>query len=247
MSKEDDKWKDTNVGGIGSDADKALRLKAASAEPAWDGVGMQPGTKVWRVEQFKVVPVEESSYGQFHQGDSYIVLKTIEGEGGKLIRTIYFYLGTETSLDEQGTAAYKTVELDDFFSGEPTQVRVEMGKEPDDFKELFGGNITYLEGGVASGFHKVEAVGYTPRLFVSRRVKGKTTTLRAPLLKELIHPGDSFVLDTEQCIYVYDGKDASPFEKQAANMKAENIERQRSGKAQVTHDVDDGFWSHLGA
>ena len=33
---------------------------------------------------------------------------------GKLLHTIHFYIGSESSIDEKGTAAYKTVELDDF-------------------------------------------------------------------------------------------------------------------------------------
>jgi hypothetical protein len=32
---------------------------------------------------------------------------------GKLLHTIHFYIGKESSIDEKGTAAYKTVELDD--------------------------------------------------------------------------------------------------------------------------------------
>eukprot|EP00930_Biecheleria_cincta_P098610 TRINITY_DN9026_c0_g1_i1.p1 TRINITY_DN9026_c0_g1~~TRINITY_DN9026_c0_g1_i1.p1 ORF type:complete len:245 (-),score=58.88 TRINITY_DN9026_c0_g1_i1:317-1051(-) len=234
----------TNVGGIGSDEDKALRKDIASKEPAWEGAGLSPGTKVWRIEHFEVVPVEQDSYGQFHKGDSYIVLHTTMTDGGKLSHTIYFYLGEETSVDEQGTAAYKTVELDDFFHGEPKEVRVVMGQEPDDFKELFG-SITYLEGGVDSGFKHVKPEGYAAKLFVVRRVKGKTTIVQSPLKKSIINENDCFVLDATNRIYVYAGKQASPFEKAAANQKAEHIESERAGHAQATQDIDEEFWAAL--
>jgi len=60
-------------------------------------------------------------------------------------------LGSETSIDEQGTAAYKTVELDDWFDGEPSQNREVMGEESDEFKSLFE-SYELLEGGIDSGF-----------------------------------------------------------------------------------------------
>jgi gelsolin len=247
MAEEEVKFEDTNVAGIGTDEDKAVRKGAASKEPAWNGVGQAPGLNVWRIEQFKVIKWDEDKYGQFHKGDSYIVLSTKADESsGKLIRTIYFWLGKETTCDEQGTAAYKTVELDDFFDGEPAEVRVRQGHEPAEFLALFGGSIELLEGGIDTGFKHVKKDGHESKLFIARRVKGKTEVYQAPLRKSLINENDCYVLDAPDKIYVYDGKGASPFEKQAANAKGENIETERGGKAQCTHDIDGGFWDILG-
>ena len=63
-------WRDTNVGMIGSDEDKAARKAAASSEEAWHGCGMAPGIEIWRVEQFKVKPLALKDYGKFYDGDS---------------------------------------------------------------------------------------------------------------------------------------------------------------------------------
>jgi len=104
----------------------------------------------------------------------------------------------------------------------------------------------YLEGGINSGFKHVKPEGHDPRLFCARRVKGKTTVFQCPLRKALITKGDCFVLDAPDKIYVYDGAESSPFEKKAANDKAENIENARDDKAEATHDIDDGFWAMLG-
>ena len=69
------------------------------------------------------MPWPSRDYGHFYNGDSYIVLETREAEEvdgikpDKLVHRIFFWLGLYTSIDAQGTAAYKTVELDDLFDG----------------------------------------------------------------------------------------------------------------------------------
>lgn len=47
------KWKLSNIGGIGSDEDAALRKQAAEGEPEFAGAGEQLGIEIWRVEKFK--------------------------------------------------------------------------------------------------------------------------------------------------------------------------------------------------
>merc|ERR1712194_32439 len=98
----DDDWRNTNVGGIGSDEDKALRKAAAQEDEAWEGAGTTSGLKVWRIEHFKVAPVDACDHGKFYKGDSYIVLNCVEVDGN-FVNHIYFVLGPETSIDEQGT------------------------------------------------------------------------------------------------------------------------------------------------
>jgi len=108
------KLEDSNCALIGSDLDKQARKNSALTEEAWQGCGQEEGVKVWRVEKFKIKDWPKEEYGSFYRGDSYIVLSTRKVED-VTEQDIFFWLGSSTSTDEKGTAAYKTVELDAFF------------------------------------------------------------------------------------------------------------------------------------
>ena len=62
---------------------------------------------------FGIAAWPTKQYGQFHRGDSYIVLLTTKKDdaagGEKLLHDIFFWIGSESSQDEYGVAAYKTV------------------------------------------------------------------------------------------------------------------------------------------
>ena len=113
---------ETNLAGIGSDEDRVAREAAARIDFNWeDDVGSKPGVEIWRVENkrtendhpdFGIAAWPTKQYGQFHRGDSYIVLLTTKdnaGGGEKLLHDIFFWIGSESSQDEYGVAAYKTV------------------------------------------------------------------------------------------------------------------------------------------
>jgi len=52
---------------------------------------------------------------ELYDGDSYIILNAYKKspDSDVLSYDLHFWLGEETTQDEAGTAAYKTVELDD--------------------------------------------------------------------------------------------------------------------------------------
>eukprot|EP01031_Cornospumella_fuschlensis_P041542 gene41542-50696_t len=96
------------------------------AEAAFAGAGRKAGLELWRIEKLKPVKQAKVS-GQFYSGDSYILLSTVQSKGGSLSWAIHFWLGAETSLDEAGVAAYKSVELDESLGGGPVQYREVQG------------------------------------------------------------------------------------------------------------------------
>jgi hypothetical protein len=169
-----------------------------------------------------------------------------------LVWAIHFWLGKETSQDEAGICAYKTVELDESLGGGPVQYREVQGNESNEFVALFknAGGIEYLPGGVASGFRHVEPGTYAKRLL---HVKGKRTVrvTEVPLSNASLNTGDVFILDIGLDIFIYNGATANRGEKAKGIEVASKIRNEeRGGKANITlideEPNNSTFWSTLG-
>lgn len=254
---------DSNLAGIGTDEDKALREKAAGLEHNWEGAGKEIGVQVWRVEnkfdevenvpRFGINVWPKKLYGDFHRGDSYIVLQTSEDEEGVHFHDIYFWIGSESSQDEYGVAAYKANELDDLLGDAPMQHREVEGYESDDFMGCFPKGVHYLEGGEESGFRKVDsekALFDIPTRLLQVRKKGHVVrSFQVPLSCSSLNEGDAFFLDNGTHVFTWYGKDCSPFEKSHTAELAHNLASNRFGHCKVHVDVEDDnddFWSLLG-
>jgi len=241
---------DSNIAGLGSDLDKQIRQAAAQTEPAWQNAGKDVGLQIWRIEKFNVKSWPKEQYGSFYSGDSYIVLKTYKKKGSDaLLWDVHFWLGEHTTQDEAGTAAYKTVELDDLLNGAPIQHREVMGYESPLFLTCFNNQIRIYEGGVDSGFRHVKAEEYKPRLL---HVKGKKTVrvTQVPLSGTSLNSGDVFLLDKGLKIYQWNGKQSAGQERMKAAQVARAISDERKGLPKVTvlAEGDDApeFWDALG-
>jgi len=191
----------------------------------------------------------------FYTGDSYIVLFTynatdIDGKKtDKLLYNVHFWLGSETSQDEMGTAAYKTVELDDLLGDLPVQYREVQGHESKEFLDIFGGQIMTMKGGIDSGFNKVKPADYKPRLLHMKGAKQIRVT-ECPLSWKSLNEGDVFLLDAGLDIFQWNGKTAGINEKRKANEIIQALKKDRNGKpkSKVLDDLEDDetFWKLLG-
>jgi gelsolin len=221
--------KDSNVELIGSDIDHQVKYNSAATEPAWnDGkVGKEAGLHVWRIEEFEVIAWPKDKYGLFYNGDSYIVLYSYQvgdKEGQKrLAHDIFFWLGIKTSQDEAGTAAYKTVELDEFLHGTATQHREIQQQPSEDFLGLFP-RIYIRSGGVRSGFRHVDTEEKPQEVTTLLRIFKVASASRSdsvmvhevPPTWESLDEDDVFVLEKANKIWVWQGKKCSPMEKAKA-------------------------------
>ncbi|KAG6824513.1 hypothetical protein H0H92_006639 [Tricholoma furcatifolium] len=229
---------DSNIALLGSDLEKRVREAAGNAEPAWAQAGLTPGLQTWRIEKFKVVEWPQSREGRFYDGDSYIVLHTYKKtpDAETLSYDLHFWLGTGTTQDEAGTAAYKTVELDDHLHGKPIQYREVQGHESSRFLSYFPTFFT-LKGGVATGFHHVSAVP-PPDVHKLYRIShsGHALVVRevAPEAASLIE-GDVYVLDRGTQVWQFDTRSSAGREKfKAAEFVRGIIETRDHGACKLT-------------
>jgi len=241
----------TNLANFGTDIEKNIKAEAAKHEAAWKNIGKAPGLEVWRIENFHVVPVDKKSHGVFYGGDSYIVLYTYKS-GDTLGYNVHFWLGATTTQDEAGTAAYKTVELDDFLGGKPVQYREVQQYESKLFVSYFPKGIVTLEGGTKSGFHHVDPTTYQSRLLTVTGDK-HPRSYEVPLSSDSLNSGDAFILDAGLHIYQWNGKTSTGLEKNRAGQIARALDDERAGKPTV-HVIAEGetsadsaaFWKLLG-
>jgi gelsolin len=245
---------DSNIANLGTDLEKKVRQAAAEGEPAWKTAGKQVGLQIWRIEKFKVKEWPKAQYGEFFDGDSYIVLNTYKKQGSdKILWDVHFWLGKYTTQDEAGTAAYKTVELDDFLGGDPVQHREVQGYESDLFCSYFKNEIKLLSGGIDSGFNKVKPTEYKPRLpWIKGKRKIRVT--QVDMAASSLNSGDVFILDNGLDLYQWNGKSAGPGEKFKGAALCRAIDDERAGKPTV-HVIEesqtsgpdfDAFWKILG-
>jgi hypothetical protein len=241
---------------FGTETEKNIKKFAAETEAAWKGIGQAPGLRIWRIEKFQVVAWPEKDYGKFYDGDSYIVLSTKKVED-KLLHDVHFWLGEYTTQDEAGTAAYKTVELDDFLNGLPVEYRECMGHESDLFLSYFKNGLKILKGGIDSGFRKVATGERRPARLL--HIKGTAKNISAKQVECIsanLNSGDVFLVDDTDAVYLFVGAKAGVFEKTKGAQMARAIDDERGGKVAVhtigEFEMDKGddhinkFWELLG-
>lgn len=215
--------KGTNIELFGSELDKKIKEESAKTEPLWNKIDMNtPGLYVWRIEQFKLVEIFEK--GVFYEGDSYIVLSITKPK--QLVYNIHFWIGNKSTIDEMGTAAYKTVELDTFLKGSAVQYREIQFNETELFRSYFNQNIEYRKGGVASGFRKVTEYDYSDFIPLLFKVHNGNI-LNVSKSVESLTDDDSFLYDSGLVIYNYHGANSSNKEHYVCSYVSNNIKNNR--------------------
>lgn len=241
-------WKDTNLALIGTDFDHKVKEAAAQGEEAWEGIGKEPGLCVWRIEKFQIKLWPKDQYGQFFKGDSYIVLNSY-GSGDNLQHDLHIWIGSESTQDEYGTAAYKMVEADEILGGAAVQHRQIEGLEADEFADCFE-FLEYLEGGIESGFTKVEPTKEKPLFFKFRaRDNKKGEMVQVPMAISSMDSQSGFIIFADKAtVWVWHGKDMKLMEKIACTHQGESLCTLGTVTilAQGEDDEEDAeFWDYL--
>ncbi|NWI00194.1 VILI protein, partial [Tichodroma muraria] len=192
-----------------------------------------PGIQIWRIENMEMVPVPTKSYGSFYEGDCYVLLSTRKS-GSNFSYDIHYWLGKESSQDEQGAAAIYTTQMDDHLGSVAVQHREVQGHESETFRAYFKQGLIYKKGGVASGMKHVETNTYNVQRLL--HVKGKKNVVagEVEMSWKSFNRGDVFLLDLGQLIIQWNGPESNRNERLRAMTLAKDIrDRERGGRAKV--------------
>ncbi|XP_068102153.1 villin-1 [Hyperolius riggenbachi] len=192
-----------------------------------------PGLQIWRIESMKMAPVPEKSYGNFFDGDCYVLMMTHK-TGNNFTYDLHFWIGDHSSQDEQGAAAIYTTQIDEHLGGVAIQHREVQGFESDAFKGYFKQGILYKNGGVASGMNHVETNTYNVRRLL--QVKGKKNVLagEVPFDWNSFNNGDVFLVDLGKFIIQWNGPESNKMERlRGMNLAKDIRDRERGGRCQV--------------
>ncbi|CAN8218627.1 unnamed protein product [Coccothraustes coccothraustes] len=192
-----------------------------------------PGMQIWRIENMEMVPVPTKSYGNFYEGDCYVLLSTRKS-GSTFSYDIHYWLGKESSQDEQGAAAIYTTQMDDHLGSVAVQHREAQGHESETFRAYFKQGLIYKKGGVASGMKHVETNTYNVQRLL--HVKGKKNVVagEVEMSWKSFNRGDVFLLDLGQLIVQWNGPESNRNERLRAMTLAKDIrDRERGGRAKV--------------
>jgi len=234
-------WKDSNLALFGSDTEKQIKKSSADQEPAWRGAGTKLGLQIWRIVKFKVTSWPSEDYGKFYGGDSYIILHTYKHDpkSEALSYDLHFWIGSTSTQDEYGTAAYKTVELDHFLNDKAVQHREVQGHESDMFKHYFTKGLITMDGGADSGFRHVTPTQYQPRLLDVCGDHKTVVVSEIPLARSRIKSEDVFILDLGLTLYQWNGKHSNKDERFKGLQIMNDLKHER-GKAHSEVLEEDG-------
>ncbi|KAG9472409.1 hypothetical protein GDO78_019709 [Eleutherodactylus coqui] len=192
-----------------------------------------PGLQIWRIEKMEMVPIPEKSFGNFFDGDCYVLLMTHK-TSNKFSYDLHFWIGNNSSTDEQGAAAIYTTQMDTHLGGIAVQHREAQGHESDTFKGYFKQGIVYKNGGVASGMKQVETNTYNIKRLL--HVKGKKNVLagEVPFQWSSFNTGDVFLVDLGKLIIQWNGPESNRMERlRGMNLAKDIRDRERGGRAYV--------------
>lgn len=200
---------------------------------AFRSIAQKPGLQIWTIEKMKMAPVPAQAYGNFFEGDCYIVLCGRQSSS-QLLFDVHYWIGSQSSQDEQGAAAILVTQLDNYLGGSPIQYREVQDCESVKFKSYFKNGIVYKKGGLASGFKHVETNMYNIKRLLHVKGRKNFSATEVDVSWNSFNVGDIFLLDMGKVIVQWNGPESNHPERLKGMMLSQDIrDRERGGRAQI--------------
>ncbi|XP_033631198.1 protein flightless-1 homolog [Asterias rubens] len=214
-----------------------------------EDIGSDEGLCIWQIENFVPLIIDEAMHGKFYEADCYIILHTHFDDSDNLQWQIFYWIGNTATLDKKACSAIHAVNLRNLLCTKTRTIREEMEDESPEFLVLFDNNISYIEGGTASGFYSVEDSDHVVRMY---RVSGtQSLHLEAVTMEpEQLDPFYVFILDLGPRILIWYGARCKSITRSKARLLAEKINKmERKNNSTITVMVQgeetEEFWEDL--
>ncbi|XP_020501097.2 villin-1 isoform X2 [Labrus bergylta] len=213
---------------------KFSRTMSDDSQDPFRNVHQKPGLQIWTINNMQMVPVPAKGFGNFFEGDCYIVLYISQNKGSGRSADIHYWIGKASSQDEQGAAAIFVTQLDEHLGGSPVQHREVQDCESPRFRSYFKNGLIYKKGGVASGFQHVDPNTYNVLRLLHVKGRKHVKASEVEVSWNSFNNGDIFLLDMGKAIVQWNGPKSNRREKLKAVLLAQDIrDRERGGRAQI--------------
>lgn len=206
---------------------------------------------IWRVENFELVDVPVAQYGEFFDGDSYVIEYVYTPKKGRGEAVLYFWQGKNSTVDEKGAVAMFVTRMDnERHNGMAVQVRVPMGKEPLAFLLLLNGKMIIHKGGAKSGFRSSLPTDAEPTSVRLYHIRGESPmeckATQVYSLAASLHSNDVFVLVNENVPTLWKGRGASAEEQELGVELCERLCKAKPSAVLNEGEETEEFWNLLG-
>ncbi|CAI4229081.1 unnamed protein product [Auanema sp. JU1783] len=198
-------------------------------------VGTEEGLWLWEIENFYPSLVEDELFGHFYDADCYLVLKTTRELSGSLKHEIFYWIGDHAALDKVMCSAVHAVGLRNHLSASCRTIREEMNDESEEFLDLFGEEITYIEGErTSTGFYTTEKAKHVTRLYRASVTGTQVDMEPVPVTSDSLDPRYVFLLDVGDTIWIWSGWKSKITVANKARLFAERLnKRDRKAKSEI--------------
>ncbi|CAD7699891.1 unnamed protein product [Ostreobium quekettii] len=218
-----------------------------------EGIDELSGTAtVWWCRQFRLKPWPVERYGEFYSGHSYVVQYTFKS-GSR--HTVYFWLGRDSSVTDQGVAATNAAKMAEGISevtGEAsaskenkeswTTVRVPQHKEPGHFCRIFKSSVIVHSGKFSEDEKEITG----PELYrVRSTTRHNLHAVQVRVSAQCLDSRNSFVVVDGEGATLWHGKASSGRERDTAQNVAMRLAS--TTRREITEgEEDEAFWSLIG-
>ncbi|KAG7642526.1 Gelsolin-like domain [Arabidopsis suecica] len=223
-------------------------------DSAFQGVGTKSGLEIWCVYNKQLISIPKSSFGKFHSGNAYLVLRTFLRKIESPQYDIHYWLGIDANEVDSILASDKALELDAALGCCTVQYREVQGQETEKFLSYFKPCIIPVEGKYSP---KTGIAGETYQVTLLRCKGDHVVRVKeVPFLRSSLNHDDVFILDTASKVFLFAGCNSSTQEKAKAMEVVEYIkDNKHDGRCEVA-TIEDGkfsgdsdageFWSFFG-